>query len=104
VSTGLKVVNALDKGDAMGIVGALLSDPSLGKLASTTMIADGISFADGKIMVTSHGFMKMRDTVEEKKSREDYLKNNLEYIGTRLFGEKITDIAGIEFEIGEEVD
>jgi len=46
VSTGLKVVNALDKGDAMGIVGALMSDPGLGKLASTTMIADGISFAD----------------------------------------------------------
>jgi hypothetical protein len=63
---------------------------------------NGISFADGKIMVTSHGFMKMRDAAEEKKSREDYLKNNLEYIGTRLFGEKITDTAGIEFEIGDE--
>jgi hypothetical protein len=46
--------------------------------------------------------MKMRDAAEEKKSREDYLKNNLEYIGTRLFGEKITDTAGIEFEIGDE--
>ena len=63
---------------------------------------NGISFADGKIMVTSHGFMKMRDTVEEKKSREDYLKTNLEYIGSRLFGEKITDTSGIEFEVGEE--
>jgi len=46
ISTGLKVVNAIDKGDGMGIVGALLSDSNLGKLASTTMIADGISFAD----------------------------------------------------------
>lgn len=46
VSTGLKVVNALDKGDGMGVLGALLSDPSLGKLASTTMISDGLSFAD----------------------------------------------------------
>jgi len=46
VSTGLKVVNAIDKGDGMGIVGALLSDPGLGKLAATTMIADGISFSD----------------------------------------------------------
>jgi len=46
VSTGLKVVNAIEKGDAMGIVGALLQNTDLNNLASTTMIADGISFAD----------------------------------------------------------
>jgi len=46
VSTGLKVVKALDEGNIMGVVTSLLADPSLGKLASTTMIADGISFAD----------------------------------------------------------
>ena len=65
---------------------------------------NGISFADGKIMVTSHGFMRMRDTAEEKKSREEYLKNNLDYIGERLFGEQITNTEGIDFIIQEEED
>ena len=46
VSTGLKVVKAIDDGNAMGIVGALMADSGLNKLASTTMISDGISFAD----------------------------------------------------------
>ena len=46
VSTGLKVVKALDEGNIMGVVTSLLADPELGKLASTTMIGDGISFAD----------------------------------------------------------
>lgn len=57
---------------------------------------NGISFADGKIMVTPHGFLDAKDTAEEKKSREAYLRENMEYIST-LFGEKITDVADVEF-------
>jgi hypothetical protein len=63
---------------------------------------NGVSFADGKIMVTSHGFKRMRDAAEEKKSREDYLKNHLDYIGQRLFGEVITSLEGIDFIVHEE--
>jgi len=58
---------------------------------------NGIAFADGKIMVTPHGFLKAKDSVEEKKSREDYVKNNLTYI-SRLFGESLTDVKDIKFE------
>ncbi len=58
---------------------------------------NGIAFADGKIMVTPHGFMKAKDSTEEKKSREDYVKNNLDYI-SMLFGEKVTAIDDLKFE------
>lgn len=59
---------------------------------------NGITFADGKIMVTPHGFLKAKEPIEEKKSREDYVKNNLTYI-SKLFGEKIStsEISQIEF-------
>lgn len=59
---------------------------------------NGLGFADGKIMVTPHGFMKAKDTDEEKKSREEYAKENLDYI-SKLFGEKITDISELGFKV-----
>jgi hypothetical protein len=58
---------------------------------------NGIQFGDGKIMVTPHGFMFGKEASEEKKSREEYVKNNLDYISS-LFDEKVTNVEDIKFE------
>ena len=58
---------------------------------------NGIAFADGKIMVTPHGFLRAKETAEEKISREQYVKDNLDYISS-LFGEKVSDLKDIKFE------
>jgi hypothetical protein len=58
---------------------------------------NGIAFADGKIMVTPHGFLRAKETAEEKISREQYVKDNLDYI-SKLFGEKVSDLKDIKFE------
>lgn len=57
---------------------------------------NGIGFADGKIMVTPHGFMKAKEPAEEKISIQEYAKENLEYI-SKLFGEKVTDVSELGF-------
>lgn len=57
---------------------------------------NGQGFADGKIMVTAHGFMPARDTAEERESKEIYLKEKIDYI-SMLFGETITDVTDITF-------
>jgi hypothetical protein len=57
---------------------------------------NGIGFADGKIMVTPHGFMKAKEAAEEKISIQEYAKENLDYI-SKLFGEKVTDISELGF-------
>lgn len=57
---------------------------------------NGIGFADGKIMVTPHGFMKAKESAEEKISIQEYAKENLEYI-SKLFGEKVTDVSELGF-------
>ena len=57
---------------------------------------NGIGFADGKIMVTPHGFMKAKEPSEEKLSIQEYAKENLEYI-SKLFGEKVTDVSELGF-------
>jgi hypothetical protein len=63
---------------------------------------NGIQFGDGKIMVTPHGFMRAKEAAEEKKSREDYVKDNLTYISS-LFDEKVDNVEEIKFEpISEE--
>ncbi len=64
---------------------------------------NGIAFADGKIMVTPHGFMMAKEAAEEKKSREDYVKNNLDYISS-LFEERVSDVGEIKFEDTPEED
>jgi hypothetical protein len=58
---------------------------------------NGIQFGDGKIMVTSHGFMKMREPAEEKLSKESYIRDHIDYV-SRLFGEPVTSISEIKFE------
>lgn len=57
---------------------------------------NGLGFADGKIMVTPHGFMKAKDAPEEKASTQEYAKQNLDYISI-LFGEKVTDVSELGF-------
>jgi hypothetical protein len=58
---------------------------------------NGIQFGDGKIMVTPHGFMRAKEAAEEKKSREDYVKDNLIYLST-LFEEKVENVSEIKFD------
>jgi hypothetical protein len=48
-------------------------------------------------MVTPHGFLRAKETAEEKISREQYVKDNLDYI-SKLFGEKVSDLKDIKFE------
>jgi hypothetical protein len=57
---------------------------------------NGIGFADGKIMVTPHGFMKAKESAEEKISIQEYAKENLDYI-SKLFGEKVADVSELGF-------
>lgn len=57
---------------------------------------NGIGFADGKIMVTPHGFMKAKEPAEEKLSIQEYAKDNLDYI-SKLFGERVTDVSELGF-------
>jgi recA bacterial DNA recombination protein len=57
---------------------------------------NGLGFADGKIMVTPHGFMKAKESAEEKISIQEYAKENLDYI-SKLFGEKVADISELGF-------
>ena len=57
---------------------------------------NGIGFADGKIMVTPHGFMKAKEPAEEKISIQEYAKENLDYI-SKLFGEKVADVSELGF-------
>jgi hypothetical protein len=58
---------------------------------------NGIQFGDGKIMVTPHGFMRAKESAEEKVSRETYIKEHLDYV-SRLFGETVTNVTDIKFE------
>jgi hypothetical protein len=48
-------------------------------------------------MVTPHGFLRAKETAEEKISREQYVKDNLDYI-SKLFGEKVSDLKDIKFD------
>jgi hypothetical protein len=58
---------------------------------------NGIQFGDGKIMVTPHGFMRAKEAAEEKKSREDYVRDNLTYLSS-LFEEKVGSVEEIKFD------
>lgn len=58
---------------------------------------NGIQFGDGKIMVTPHGFMRAKEAAEEKKSKEDYVRDNLDYLSS-LFEEKVESVTDIKFD------
>ena len=73
------------------------------KFATRTKISimknhvNGLGYEDGKILVTAHGFMKGKDSTEEKKSVEEYKSENSD------FWKKQLGIDG-DFSISIEVD
>jgi RecA/RadA recombinase len=78
------------------------------KIATRTKISimknhiNGLGYEDGRILVTSHGFMPGREDGEEKKSIEDYKKENGDYI-SKMLGVNVTDASDIEV-VTEESD
>jgi hypothetical protein len=77
------------------------------KIATRTKISimknhvNGLGYEDGRILVTSHGFMRGKDDTEEKKSLEDYKRDNGDYI-SKMLGVSVTDIANTEVVAEEE--
>ena len=78
------------------------------KIATRTKISimknhiNGLGYEDGRILVTSHGFMSGREDGEEKKSIEEYKKESGDYI-SKMLGVSVTDIADVEV-VTEESD
>jgi RecA/RadA recombinase len=78
------------------------------KIATRTKISimknhiNGLGYEDGRILVTSHGFMPGREDVEEKKSIEEYKKESGDYI-SKMLGVSVTDITDVEV-VTEESD
>jgi hypothetical protein len=78
------------------------------KIATRTKISimknhiNGLGYEDGRILVTSHGFMPGREDSEEKKSIEDYKKDSGDYI-SKMLGVNVTDITDVEV-VTEESD
>jgi RecA/RadA recombinase len=78
------------------------------KIATRTKISimknhiNGLGYEDGRILVTSHGFMPGREDTEEKKSIEEYKKESGDYI-SKMLGVNVTDIADVEV-VTEESD
>ena len=78
------------------------------KIATRTKISimknhiNGLGYEDGRILVTSHGFMPGREDSEEKKSIEDYKKESGDYI-SKMLGVNVTDASDIEV-VTEESD
>ena len=71
------------------------------KIATRTKISimknhiNGLGYEDGRILVTSHGFMPGREDSEEKKSIEDYKKESGDYI-SKMLGVNVTDATELE--------
>jgi RecA/RadA recombinase len=78
------------------------------KIATRTKISimknhiNGLGYEDGRILVTSHGFMPGREDTEEKKSIEEYKKESGDYI-SKMLGVNVTDITDVEV-VTEESD
>jgi RecA/RadA recombinase len=77
------------------------------KIATRTKISimknhiNGLGYEDGRILVTSHGFMAGREEGEEKKSLEEYKKESGDYI-SKMLGVSVTDITDVEVVTEEE--
>jgi hypothetical protein len=65
---------------------------------------NSFGYEDGKILVTAQDFMRGKDSVEEKKSIEEYKKANLNYIldGMKLAGVNVTDVDELDVVTEEE--
>lgn len=78
------------------------------KIATRTKISvmknhmNGLGYEDGKILVTTHGFMRGRSDSDEKKSLEEYKKLIGEYISEKL-GINISEIDNVNV-ISEDED
>ncbi len=78
------------------------------KIATRTKISimknhiNGLGYEDGRILITSHGFMSGREEGEEKKSLEEYKKESGDYI-SKMLGVSVTDISDVEV-VTEESD
>jgi len=74
------------------------------KIATRTKVSvlknhiNGLGYEDGKILITTHDFMKARSESDEKKSIASYKKLAGEYISERL-GVSINDIDDAEIEM-----
>jgi hypothetical protein len=79
------------------------------KIATRTKVSvmknhiNSLGYEDGKIMITSHDFMKCRTKEEEKKSREEYVKTYGAYI-SEIIGVSVSGIGDIDSVIEEEVE
>ena len=62
---------------------------------------NGLGYEDGRILVTTHGFMRAKDDPEEKKSIEEYKKTASSYISERL-GVSVEDISDVEIVMEDE--
>ena len=77
------------------------------KIATRTKISimknhvNGLGYEDGRILVTTHGFMRAKDDTEEKKSIEEYKKTASSYISERL-GVSVEDISDVEIVMEDE--
>lgn len=73
------------------------------KIATRTKVSvmknhlNGLGYEDGRILITSHDFMRAKDDAEEKKSIEEYKKIAGDYISERL-GINPADIADAKIE------
>jgi len=78
------------------------------KIATRTKVSvmknhvNGLGYEDGRILVTAHGFMKGRDTTDEKKSIEEYKKSAADYITERLGVNPLDGDVQIVMEAGDE--
>lgn len=77
------------------------------KIATRTKVSilknhvNGLGYEDGRILVTSHGFMHGRDEIEEKKSLDLYKKECGDYI-SKVMGVSVTDIFDVKVVTEEE--
>lgn len=62
---------------------------------------NGLGYEDGRILVTSHGFMSGKDDTEEKRSIELYKKDCGDYI-SKMLGVNVADAADLEVVTEEE--
>ena len=71
------------------------------KIATRTKVGilknhiSGSGYEDGKIMITAHDFMRCKTKEEEKKSREEYVKNYGTYI-SELLGVNVSGLSDVE--------
>ena len=72
-----------------------VKERSLEKVGILKNHISGSGYEDGKIMITAHDFMRCKTKEEEKKSREEYVKNYGTYI-SELLGVNVSGLSDVE--------